>query len=87
MPNKLSQNQKLFRRLNTGKHITKSEAKSRYGIRRLSARIYDLREAGFQIFTEQHVVRGGVNRGKFVTVYTLGHAPDDVLSKPYWAGL
>lgn len=86
MMNKLSQNQKLFRRLKTGKHITKSEAKSRYGIKRLAARIYDLREAGFDIYTDKYVVRGGANRGKVVTAYTLASnkIPKNLMTDTYW---
>jgi hypothetical protein len=86
MMNKLSQNQKLFRRLRTGKHITKAEAKSRYGIRRLAARIYDLREAGFDISTQKYVVRGGANRGRSVTAYTLVSTslPKNLTTDTYW---
>lgn len=86
MMNKLSQNQKLFRRLRTGKHITNTEARSRYGIKRLAARIYDLREAGFDIFTDKYVVRGGKNRGKAVTAYTLvpNSIPKSALTNTYW---
>ena len=83
---KLSQSQKLIRRLKTGKHMTTNEAKSRYGINRLSARIYDLREAGFPIFAEKYVVRGGVNRGKCVTAYSLeiDSTPKWLLNDSYW---
>ena len=86
MMNKMSQNQKLYRRLKTGKHITKAEAKSRYGIKRLAARIYDLREVGFAISTEKYVVRGGANRGKAVTAYTLASnkVPKNLLADTYW---
>jgi len=73
---KLSQNQKLFRRLRTGKHITNTEARSRYGIKRLAARVYDLRSAGFSVYTGKYIVRGGKNRGKSVTAYRL--VPDSV---------
>jgi len=86
MMNKMSQNQKLYRRLKTGKHITKAEAKSRYGIKRLAARIYDLREVGFDINTEKYTVRGGANRGKTVTAYTLASndIPKRVQADTYW---
>ena len=71
MKNSVSQNVKLVKRLSTGKNLTVSEAKSKYGINRLSARIYDLREIGFPIFTNEIRMKGGVNRGKKVTAYRL----------------
>lgn len=83
---KLTQSQKLIRRLKTGKHITTTEAKTRYGINRLSARIYDLREAGFPIYANKYIVKGGVNRGKAVTAYTLvvDETPKNLLGNSYW---
>lgn len=62
---------KLLRRLSSGKNITVSEAKSRYGIGNLSARIHELREAGFPIFTNRVKMKGGSFRGKVVTAYRL----------------
>lgn len=83
---KLSQNQKLFRRLRTGKHITTTEARSRYGIKRLAARIYDLRSAGFDVYTGKYTVRGGKNRGKLVTAYRLvtDSIPKCLSKDSYW---
>lgn len=71
MSNNVSQNVKLARRLSTGKNLTATEAYSRYGIKRLSARIYDLREAGFPIYTNKRIMKGGPNRGREVTAYRL----------------
>ena len=81
MTNTVSQNVKLARRLSTGKNLTEAEARSRYGIKRLSARIYDLREAGFPIFTNKRVMKGGANRGKQVTAYRMhvSNTPDFLL--------
>lgn len=71
MKNSVSQNVKLIKRLSSGKNLTVSEARSKYGINRLSARIYDLREVGFPIYTNEVTMKGGVNRGKKVTAYRL----------------
>lgn len=81
MSNTMSQNVKLARRLSTGKNLTVAEARSRYGIKRLSARIYDLREAGFPIFTNKRVMKGGANRGREVTTYRLhvSNTPEHLL--------
>lgn len=66
-----TQNAKLVRRLAAGRQITVAEARSRYGIKRLSARIFELRKRGFAIYTSQKVMGGGVNRGRRVTTYGL----------------
>ncbi|CAB4141197.1 Helix-turn-helix domain containing protein [uncultured Caudovirales phage] len=79
MSNAVSQNSKLIRRLSTGKNLTVAEAQSRYGIKRLSARIYDLREAGFPIYTNKKVIKGGINRGRKMTAYRL-----NVENTPEW---
>lgn len=71
MSNSTSQNVKLLRRLSTGKNLTVSEARAKYGISRLSARIHELREEGFPIYTNKVRVKGGVNRGRVVTAYRL----------------
>lgn len=71
MPNTVSQNAKLLRRLVSGKNLTVSEARSRYGIRRLAARIHELRGLGFPIFTNKVRLKGGSNRGQQVTAYRL----------------
>jgi putative ubiquitin-RnfH superfamily antitoxin RatB of RatAB toxin-antitoxin module len=71
MPNTTTQTVKLVRRLSTGKNLTVAEAKGKYGIARLAARIHELREAGFPIFTNKVTVKGGVNKGRRVTAYRL----------------
>ena len=67
MPNTTSQNVKLVRRLSTGKNLTVTEAKGKYGIARLAARIHELREVGFPIYTNKVTVKGG----RKVTAYRL----------------
>lgn len=66
-----TQKTKLVRRLSSGKNLTVSEARSKFGIQRLAARIHELREEGFPIYTNTVVVRGGKNAGKKVTAYRL----------------
>lgn len=69
-----SQRTKLVRRLSSGKNLTVNEAKSKFGIQRLAARIHELREEGFPIYTNTVVVKGGKNAGKKVTAYRLNVA-------------
>lgn len=71
MPNTTSQNVKLVRRLATGKNLTVAEAKGKYGISRLAARIFELRDAGFPIYTNKVTVKGGSKKGHKVTAYRL----------------
>ena len=44
-----SQNDEILKHLKTHRGITSADAFSKYGITRLSARIYDLRDRGFKI--------------------------------------
>lgn len=66
-----TQRTKLVRRLSSGKNLTVTEARSKFGIKRLAARIHELREEGFPIYTNSVVVKAGKNAGKKVTAYRL----------------
>lgn len=66
--NNTTQNQKLVRYLKSGKQITVATARSRYGVKRLSARIFELRKVGFPIATEKKRMSG---RTQPVTTYWL----------------
>jgi Helix-turn-helix domain len=66
-----TQRTKLVKRLSSGKNLTVAEASSKFGIKRLAARIHELREEGFPIYTNTVVVKGGKNTGKKVTAYRL----------------
>lgn len=46
-----SQNEKLLNALQNGRSVTNQSAFTRFGICRLSARIYDLRENGHKVKT------------------------------------
>jgi hypothetical protein len=65
-----TQKQKVLGFLASGKQITEGQAR-RLGVSRLSARIHDLRNDGFTIYTNQRRMRGGANRGSVVTAYRL----------------
>ena len=56
------------------------EASSRYRIQNVSARISELREAGFTIFTNRVKVKGGADRGRVVTAYRLHVESSDTSS-------
>lgn len=49
----MNQNQKLKKRLATGKPITSVEARIELGIKNVSARIVELRRAGVPIYTNR----------------------------------
>lgn len=66
-----TQIEKLLTRLSTGTNLTVSEARSRFGIQRLAARIHELRNDGFEIYTNRVKVKGGRDKGKVVTAYRL----------------
>ena len=66
-----TQRTKLVKRLSSGKNLTVSEAESRYRIKNLSARIAELRDEGFPIYTNKVRVKGGKNAGRRVTAYRL----------------
>ena len=75
-----TQRTKLVKRLSSGKNLTVTEARSKFGIQRLAARIHELREEGFPIYTNTVVVKGGKNAGKKVTAYrlNLNQTPDSL---------
>lgn len=50
--------QKILNFLGSGKQLTTRYAQSRLGVNRVSARIYDLREDGWVIFTNAKTVNG-----------------------------
>lgn len=60
--------EKLLKRLATGKNLTVAEARTRYGVQNLSARISDLRDEGFTIYTNS--IRDN-KTGRKVTAYRM----------------
>lgn len=49
----MTQNQMILEHLKSGKTITGKEAMELYGCMRLSARIHDLRERGYKIYSQK----------------------------------
>lgn len=74
MATKTSQNEKILNFLRSGKQLTVAEARNRFGVQRLSARIGELRDEGFIIYTNKKRVTGGVNHGKVITRYRLDNS-------------
>lgn len=70
----MSQNERLVRYLVGGRSISPSEARSRFGIRNLRARVNDLRTQGFCIYT---------NRNSNRTTYRLGTPSRDMVAVAY----
>lgn len=62
---KMTQNKEVMEHLLKHGHITSLEAFNRYGITRISARIFDLRKSGVAIETKQVTSRN--RHGKLVT--------------------
>jgi len=64
----LSQNEKITSVLERGGSLTAAQARSRFGVRNLRARIYDLREEGLDIRTTMKATR---TSSKPVAFYSL----------------
>jgi hypothetical protein len=61
----LTQTEKVFNYLEAGRTLTAPEARSRFGIQNLRARIYDLREDGVNITTVPYVRKNGQRAVKY----------------------
>lgn len=59
---------RLLNYLQSGRDITESQAQSRFGIRNVSARISELRKAGFAIYLNEKTTRSGYT----IKAYRLG---------------
>ena len=62
----MTQLEKIRNYLEAGRTLTAPEARSRFGIKNLSARIYDLRTQGLVIGTETYVRKNGASAVKYV---------------------
>ena len=69
----MSQNDRLVRYLSTGRTISVAQARSRFGIRNLRARVNDLRSEGFCVYT---------NRGE-TTTYRMGRPSRATVAAAY----
>jgi hypothetical protein len=70
----MSQNDRLVRYFSTGRSITPAQARSRFGIRNLRARVNDLRSEGYCVYT---------NRTKTGTSYRIGKPNREIVSIAY----
>ena len=74
-----SQNEKLIEFFKSGKDITESQAKHRFGIERFSARIQELRAEGYSIYRN---TKKSTN-GQTVTLYRLGKPTRKMIAAAY----
>lgn len=49
----MTQNERLIKYLSTGRTLTSAQARSRFGVRNLRARVNDLRNDGFCVYTNR----------------------------------
>jgi|NOAtaT_6_FD_contig_21_10711073_length_572_multi_3_in_0_out_0_1 hypothetical protein len=50
----MTQNERLIQYLSTGRTLTAAQARSRFGVRNLRARVNDLRNDGFCVYTNRN---------------------------------
>ena len=62
----LTQVEKVRNYLEAGRTLTAAEARSRFGIVNLRARIYDLRQEGMVIGTQAYTRKNGASAVKYV---------------------
>lgn len=67
---KMNAQTRMLNYLRSGYDITTKQAQSRFGISNVAARVYDLREEGYPVYTN----RKNIN-GEKVHVYRLGTFP------------
>ena len=67
----MTQNQKILEHLMTKGTITQLEALNKYGCMRLSGRIFELRQKGYDIHTKIIAVRNRDGEAAYVAEYSL----------------
>lgn len=70
-----SQTQKIIKHLSAGKTLTAAQAKRLYGVKRMSARVLDLRQAGYPVLS------GKSKAG--TTSYRLGSPTQEMIATAY----
>ena len=68
--NKKSAKTRMLNFLSNGRDITTNQARQTFGIENVAARVYDLREDGYPIYTNRKNINGHT-----VNVYRLGTFP------------
>lgn len=66
-----NQLERILKFLETGSDLTVAIAESKLGVKRLSARVSELRDLGFKVLVDKKTVRGSKRR---VTAYTFGES-------------
>ena len=69
---RLTQCEHILRDLKRGRKVTQAIAYEKYGILRLSGRIFDLREMGYEIKTDMIPVKNRYGETCIVASYKLG---------------
>lgn len=64
----LTQTEKVFNYLEAGRTLTAPEARARFGIQNLRARVFDLREDGVNITTVPYIRKNGQRAVKYQLV-------------------
>ena len=60
-----TQVQKIDRYLSAGRTLTSAEARSRFGIKNLRARICEMRQEGYNIVASPYVRKNGASANKY----------------------
>jgi predicted ArsR family transcriptional regulator len=86
----LTTTQRILSFLKSGGDITVNQARTRFGVKNVSARISEIRKAGYPVYLNTRMT----NNGRTIKVYTLGTATRRivaagqlVLSDPYFSAL
>jgi len=70
----MTQNEKLVQYLSSGRTLTSAQARTRFGVRNLRARVNDLRNDGFCVYT---------NRTNVGTSYRMGTPSRAIVAAAY----
>lgn len=79
--NKESKTYRLFKHLQSGAHITATEADSMLGIKNLSAEVSRVRQMGFAVYSKTY--QAGNN--KKVTYFVMGTPSQEIVAAGYRA--
>lgn len=70
----MTQNERIINYLSTGRTLTSAQARSRFGVRNLRARVNDLRNDGFCVYT---------NRNGNTVAYRMGTPSRAIVAAAY----
>jgi len=78
----LNAKEKMLSALKSNETFTVRQARSRFGIKNVAARIYDLRQEGYCIYSNEKTL----STGKKATVYRLGKPSREIVKAALQAG-